>query len=99
MQHRALVHGDVPGLVAFDLILRLGLAGMVGVALLVHVAGMHLDDFSADVAGFGIPSDVVADLEGMWHAGVLLVQRGDKDLYSMKERGLNPGFRCVHHTP
>jgi hypothetical protein len=34
---------------------------------------MHLDDFSADVAGFGVPSDVVTGLEGVWHAGWLLV--------------------------
>src|SRR3546814_9236741 len=66
-QHRAPVRGDVVGLVAPDLVLRLVGAGAVGVALVVEVAGMHLDDTAADAAGLGIPADVVAELELAGH--------------------------------
>src|SRR5690348_17979531 len=59
----ALVRGDVVGLVALDLVLRIVLAGAVRVALVVEVAGMDPDDGAGDAARFGVPADVVADLE------------------------------------
>src|SRR6185312_14702924 len=70
VQRRALVHGDVVGLVALDLVLRIVLAAVAGVALVVGVAGVDLDDLAADVAGLGVPAHVVADLECMAHGCV-----------------------------
>src|SRR3546814_2339065 len=63
LQRPALVHGDVVGLVALDLVLGIVLAAVPGVAVPVEVLHVHFRDLAADVAGFGIPRDVVADLE------------------------------------
>src|SRR6185437_15751379 len=68
-QRRALVGRNVVGLVAPDLVLRVILAGVVRVALVVEVPGVDLDDGAADVAGFRVPGDVIADFEFGWHGG------------------------------
>ena len=67
MQHRALVHGNVLGLVALDLILRIVLGTMARVTLILGIAGINLDDPASDMARFGIPTDVVTDLEFCGH--------------------------------
>src|SRR5579871_3755999 len=59
----ALVQGDMVGLVALDLILRLVPARVMHVAFVVHVLAMHANDTAAHPAGFRIPADVIADLE------------------------------------
>src|SRR4051812_45395974 len=51
-QYSAFVQGDMVRLVALDLVLRLVIAGMVDVALVVHVFLMHADDMASDAAGF-----------------------------------------------
>lgn len=61
------MHGDVVGFVALDLILRLVLSCMVGVAFVIHVSSMHFYDMACDHAGFGIPGHVVADFELIFH--------------------------------
>src|ERR1044071_1539644 len=66
-QYPAFVQGDMVGLVALDLVLRLVPAGMVDIALVVHVLGVHPDDAAADPPGLGIPADVIAALEGLGH--------------------------------
>src|SRR5699024_10329696 len=71
LQRAALVHGDVVGPVALDLVLRLVPAGMAGVALVLRIAGVDPGDPAADVTGLGVPADVVADLEFMGHGGFL----------------------------
>src|SRR6185503_1365743 len=60
-----LVQRHVIGLVALDLIPRIPGACVVNVAAPVHIPGMHLDDPSADVPRFRVPTDMVADLEGL----------------------------------
>jgi hypothetical protein len=55
------------GLVAFDFILRLVLVGMTGVALVIRILGMDLDDPAADVPGLGIPGDAIASFETFFH--------------------------------
>src|SRR3546814_18080995 len=50
VQRRALVHGDVVGLVALDLVLRIGFAATAHVAFVICVARVHLDDISTYVA-------------------------------------------------
>ena len=67
-QYSAFVQSDMVRLVALDLVLRLVLAGMVDVALVVHVFLMHADDMASDAAGFRIPADVIATLERLTHA-------------------------------
>ena len=63
----AFVQGDVIRLVALDLVLRVILAGMVDVALVVHVLGMHPNDSASDSPGLRIPADVIAALERLGH--------------------------------
>src|SRR5690606_27515118 len=58
-----LVSRDVIGLVAFDLILGIVLAGAVRVPLVVEVFRMHLDNRSRDPAGLRIPADMVTNFE------------------------------------
>ena len=65
MQRRSLVRGDVVGPVAPDLVLRVVGARAVRVSLVIEVAGVDLDHVAADVSGFGVPADVVADLESL----------------------------------
>lgn len=55
--------GDVVGFVAFYLVLRVVFVGVVGVAFVVEIFGVNLDDLAAYLAGFGIPANVVADFE------------------------------------
>src|SRR5262249_10963760 len=69
-QHAPLVQGNVIGLVAFDLVLRFVLAGVVDVSFVVHVLCMHLDDFPADPAGLRIPAYTVAHLESSRHVSI-----------------------------
>src|SRR3546814_18752482 len=59
LQRPALVHGDVVGLVAPDLVLRIVLAAVAGVAVPVEVLHVDFCDLGADVDRFGISSDGV----------------------------------------
>src|SRR5690606_29439416 len=56
-QRRALVHGDVIGLVAFDLVLGIVRGAVAGVALPLEVVLVDFPDGAADAAGFGVPAD------------------------------------------
>src|SRR5262245_20392465 len=67
-QRRALVEGDVIGLVALDLVLRLVFRRAARVALVESVTGVDLDDPPRNVAGFGVPADAIAFLEFRGHA-------------------------------
>lgn len=62
-QRASLVQGEVIGLVALDLVVRIIRAGMMNIAAADHIAGVHPDDAAADPAGLRIPADVIADLE------------------------------------
>ena len=66
------MNGHVIGLVALDFVLRVVGAGAVVVALPVEILRVDGGDAAADVAGLGIPADVVADLEGSGHGARLL---------------------------
>lgn len=55
--------GDVVGLVALDLVLRLILGGAMPMAFVVEIGIVDLDDPAADHPGFRIPPDVIADTE------------------------------------
>lgn len=68
----ALVHGDMIGLIALDLVLRIILTRMMDIAFVVHVARVHPYDMAADPASFGIPGYMVADFECMRHELMLL---------------------------
>lgn len=68
----ALVHGDMIGLIALDLVLRIILTRMMDIAFVVHVSRVHLYDMAADPASFGIPGYMVADFECMRHELMLL---------------------------
>ena len=68
----ALVHGDMIGLIALDLVLRIVLARVMDVAFVVHVGRMHLYDMAADPASFGVPGYVIADFECLRHERMVL---------------------------
>jgi len=61
------MQGDMLSLVALDFILRVVMTSVVGMAFVVHVPGMDFDNLSADVSRFGIPPNMVTDLEAMSH--------------------------------
>lgn|SRR5687768_4189112 len=63
VQRRTLVHGDVIGLVALDLVLRLVLARMTRMSLIFRITSVGLDDPATHMPRLGIPADVIADLE------------------------------------
>jgi hypothetical protein len=68
----ALVHGDMIGLIALDLVLRITLARMMDIALVVHVRRVHPYDMAADPASLGIPGNMILDFECLRHELILL---------------------------
>jgi hypothetical protein len=71
----ALVEGDMVGLGALDLILRSVRARMMGVTLVIEVAGMYADDRAADATSLGIPAHAIMDLEALRHGRPLRCRR------------------------
>jgi hypothetical protein len=55
-QSAPLVQGDVVRSVALDFVLGIILAGMMNIAFVVYVLGVHLDDRAAGPVGFRIPA-------------------------------------------
>ena len=66
-QRLALVQGDMIGLIALDLVLRIVLARMMDIAFVIRVPRVHPYDAAADPTSFGIPGYVVADFECPCH--------------------------------
>ena len=61
------MQGDMIGLVALYFILGIVRPRVVYVPLVIDILCVHLDDCSADVPGFGVPSNVIADFEFSSH--------------------------------
>jgi hypothetical protein len=59
------MQGDMDRLFTFDFVLRLVFAGVVDVAFVIHVFGVHAHDFAAEPAGFRIPAHAIANLEAL----------------------------------
>jgi hypothetical protein len=57
------MQGDVRSFITFDFVLWLIFAGMMNVAFVIHILGMHSHDFAPDPASFRIPTDMIADFE------------------------------------
>ena len=57
------MQGNVVGLVARNLVLRLGLARMMIVAFVGNVLGMHFDNPAAHATRLRIPAHMVANLK------------------------------------
>src|SRR5205809_7688526 len=85
-QHRALVQGDVVGLVALDFILWLSLARVVGVPFVINVFTVHLDDPPDDVPSLRVPGYVIAHLEISLHTARLGLDDISPPLILMVER-------------
>src|SRR5436853_1585551 len=68
VQHRALMHDDVIGLVALGLVLGLILAGMAGMPFVLRIARVDLDDSPAHMSRFGISVNMIADFKLAAHA-------------------------------
>jgi hypothetical protein len=64
------MQGDVVCFVARDLVLRIICAGMVRIALVIHILGMHFHYRAADPAGFRVPAHVIANFECLVHGVV-----------------------------
>src|SRR5690606_36087095 len=61
IESAALVGGNVVGLVALDLVLRIVRRGAMGMPLVVEIAGVDGNDRAGHTAGLRIPRDMVAD--------------------------------------
>jgi hypothetical protein len=61
------MHRDMVGLVALDLVLRFFIARVMGITFPKNVFGMHLGDFSTDMASLRVPRYVVSNLESLRH--------------------------------
>lgn len=57
------MYGNVIGFVAFYFVLRMVRGAVVGIAFPLEVTRMDLADRAADVAGFRVPADVIANFE------------------------------------
>ncbi len=68
----ALVHGDMIGLIALDLVLRIILARVMDVAFVVQVRRMHPHDMATDPASFGVPGYMITDFECLRHELMVL---------------------------
>jgi hypothetical protein len=66
-QHGPLMHRDVVGFVALDLVLRLIFAGMVHIAFVFGIARVDLDYSAGYIASFGVPANMIADFEVFSH--------------------------------
>lgn len=55
------------GLVTFDFVLRLVLAGTRDVAFELDLRSDHFDDRASDATGFRIPTHVIANFESSFH--------------------------------
>ena len=69
-QCTAFMESDMLGLIAFDLVLWIVRASVVGVAFIIHVFRMHADDVTGDPARFRIPAYVIADFERSSHGTI-----------------------------
>src|SRR5277367_5411016 len=63
VQHPPLMHGDVVGGVAPDLVLRLIFAGIVHKAFVLRIACVDLDYSAGHMASLGIPGNMIAHFE------------------------------------
>jgi hypothetical protein len=61
------MQGDMIGLVALNLVLRVIRAGVMDVTLIGHIFGMHPRDPAGNPACLGIPAYVIADPEYSRH--------------------------------
>lgn len=69
------MHRDVVRFIAFDLVLRLVVTGVMGVSLVVDILCVDLDNPATDMSGLGIPGDVIADFEAFSHLFLPNAQR------------------------
>ena len=70
-ERSAFVHCYVVSLVTFNLILGIGHACMVGVALIIHIFRVYSHDVPADMSGLRIPADVITNFEFRIHGRLL----------------------------
>ncbi len=61
------MYGNMVSFVALDLVLGIVGICVVHVSLVVKIPFVHFDDRSRDVPSFGIPGDVIADIELSGH--------------------------------
>lgn len=66
-KHATLVRRNMISLVAFDFVLGIIFRCVMGMTLVVEVAGMNLDDRPRYPARLGIPAHVIADFEPLRH--------------------------------
>ena len=66
LQRGSFVQGDVVTLVALDLVLGNTPARVMDITFIRYVFYVHLHYPAADVAGFGIPADMIADFEWLF---------------------------------
>jgi hypothetical protein len=73
-QRLAFVQGDMGGLFAFDLILRLIFVCVMDVAFVIQIFGVDAHDFAADSTSFRIPTHAIANFEPWGHSKPLRIE-------------------------
>ena len=61
------MRGNVIGLVALDLVLRIALRGVMRMPLVIKISRVDSDDPAGDMPRFRVPTYVIADLEPLRH--------------------------------
>lgn len=67
LEGTAFMYGNMIRLVAFDFILGIVLSAPVGVALVVEIPDVDLNDLSFNMTGFRVPTNMVTYGEFMGH--------------------------------
>ena len=81
VQHCSSMQCNMVGLVALDLVLRIGLAASMHMTFVIGVARVHFDDLASHVTGLRVPAHMVADFK----AGVHGCSRS-RDIAILKEK-------------
>lgn len=77
MQYPAFVQGNVVCFVAFNLVLRVFLTGVMNVAFVIHVFDMDLNDRAAYPASFRVPAHVIAHSKRPSHTPISNLKRSN----------------------
>ena len=62
-------------IITFNLVLRIGLTGMMDVAFVIHVLGAQPHDATGDPPGLRVPAHVIAYLKQLCHGHSLKAMR------------------------
>jgi hypothetical protein len=101
-QGSPLVQSDMIRSVAFDLVLWIVRARVVDIPFVVNIPGVHAHDATPDPASFGIPTDVVTNVEYLRHAEFPSLEAVSVGLNRTSHEPSSPGLsrrpRLLRHS-